>query len=159
MYISYRITACVIALATGAMIFRLARRNLLHGSYAAWWLAAALFAVLVGLFPGSFDVLGHALGVAYPPILFIVLALAAFAVRMLISDLERTRMELTQRKLVQRYAHMALRLRDIERALAGQGIHVPRRAGAPLAEDCSKDSTEENASPDLPDNPPKPPAP
>lgn len=142
MYISYRITACVIALATGAMIFRLARRNLLHGSYAAWWLAAALFAVLVGLFPGSFDVLGHALGVAYPPILFIVLALAAFAVRMLISDLERTRMELTQRRLVQRYAHMALRLRDIERALLTRGISVPRRTGDPLNDDETRDETD-----------------
>lgn len=135
MYISYRITACVIALATGVTIFRLVRRNLLHGSYAAWWLSAAAFAVLVGVFPSGFDVLGHALGVSYPPILFIILALAAFAVRMLISDLERTRMELTQRRLVQRYAHMALRLRDLERDLQARGITVPRRPDDPLAED------------------------
>lgn len=134
MYISYRITACVIALVTGAIIFRLVRRNLLHGAYAAWWLTAAAFAVLVGVFPSGFDVLGHALGVSYPPILFIVLALAAFAVRMLISDLERTRMDLTQRRLVQRYAHMALRLRDIERVMQAQGLAVPRRPGDPLTE-------------------------
>lgn len=126
MFVSYRITACVIALITGAVIFRLVRRNLLHGSYAAWWLAAGLFAVLVGVFPSGFDALGHALGVNYPPILFIVLALAAFAVRMLISDMERTRMELTQRRLVQRYAHMALRLRAIERALLANGMSLPQ---------------------------------
>jgi len=131
-YISYRITACVIAMVTGVTIFRLVRRNLLHGTYAAWWLAAALFAMLAGLFPSGFDVLGHALGVGYPPILFIILAMSAFAVRMLISDLERTRMELTQRRLVQRYAHMALRLRDIERDLQARGIIVPRRPGDPL---------------------------
>lgn len=129
MYVSYRITACVIALVTGAVIFRLVRRNLLHGSYAAWWLAAGLFAVLVGVFPSGFDVLGHALGVSYPPILFIVLALAAFAVRMLISDLERTRMELTQRRLVQRYAHMALRLRAVERELLARGMPLPAPPG------------------------------
>ncbi len=126
MFVSYRITACVIGLFTGAVIFRLVRRNLLHGSYAAWWLAAGLFAVLVGVFPSGFDRLGHALGVNYPPILFIVLALAAFAVRMLISDMERTRMELTQRRLVQRYAHMSLRLRAIERELLAHGMSLPR---------------------------------
>jgi hypothetical protein len=152
-YISYRITACVIALVTGATIFRLVRRNLLHGAYAAWWLSAAAFAVLVGLFPSGFDVLGHALGVSYPPILFIILALAAFAVRMLISDLERTRMELTQRRLVQRYAHMALRLRDLERDLRARGITVPRRPGDPVAEDDSGDDAPTRA-----DDPAKPPA-
>jgi len=131
MYISYRITACVIALVAGALIFRLVRRNLLHGSYAAWWLAAGVFAVLTGLFPDAFDVLGNALGVSYPPTLFIVLVLATFAVRMLISDIERTRMEITQRRLVQRYAHMALRLRVLERVMADKGLPVHEAAALP----------------------------
>lgn len=126
MLISYRITTGVIALVAGAIIFRLVRRNLLHGSYAAWWLSMGLMAVFVGIFPGCFDILGQALGVSYPPTLFIILVLATFAVRMLISDIERTRMELTQRRLVQRYAHMALRLRDLERVLLDQGISLPK---------------------------------
>lgn len=140
MFISYRITACVIALVTGAVIFRLVRRSLLHGSDAAWWLGASLVAVLVGLFPGSFDILGHALGVSYPPILFLVLTLVVFAVRMLVSDVERARMELTQRRLIQHAAHMALRLRDIERELGARGISlstvapVPAEDGPDLAE-------------------------
>lgn len=138
MFISYRITACLIALATAAVIVRLVRRNALHGGDAAWWLAASLFAVLAGLFPGGFDLLGHALGVSYPPILFILLALAAFAVRLLASDVERARMELTQRRLVQRHAELALRLRDIERELGLRGIALPLRpdpaAEEPLAE-------------------------
>lgn len=128
MHISYRLTACVIALATGVMIFRLVRRNQLHGRDAAWWLGASLFAVLAGLFPGAFDILGHALGVSYPPILFIVLVLAAFAVRLLLSDVERTRMELTQRRLVQRHAQLALRLRDIEQELGTRGGGPPQSA-------------------------------
>ena len=130
MLINYRITACVIALVTGALIFRLVRRNLLHATYAAWWLMAGMFAVFIGFFPTIFDALGHALGVAYPPILFIVLTLVVFAIRMLISDLERTRMELTQRRLVQRYAQLALRQRDLERRLRAQGILVSRCATA-----------------------------
>jgi hypothetical protein len=130
MDINYRLTTCIIGLLTGAIIFRLVRRNLLHGSYAAWWLAAGAFAVLVGIFPGSFDILGHALGVGYPPVLFLTLALAAFAIRMLISDVERTRMELTQRRLVQRYAHMALRLRHIEQTL---GLTIADSSAQPHA--------------------------
>ncbi|GEM_PF-1248956 len=128
MLVNYRITACAIALVTGALIFRLVRRNLLHATYAAWWLVAGMFAVLVGIFPTIFDELGHALGVAYPPILFIVLTLVVFAIRMLISDVERTRMELTHRRLVQHYAQLALRQHNLERGLSAQGIHVPRCA-------------------------------
>lgn len=128
---SYRLTAFVIALAMGAVIIFLVRRNRLHGSYAVWWLAAAVFAMAAGLFPGAFDMLGHALGVNYPPILFIVLALACFAVRLLLSDIERTRMEVTQRRLAQRYALLSLRLRRLE-AAAGVAPHEP---GGPGAED------------------------
>jgi len=135
MLISYRLTACVIALVTAAVIVRLVRRNALHGREAAWWLAASLFAVLAGVFPGGFDVLGHALGVGYPPILFLILALVAFAVRLLGADVERTRMELVQRRLVQRHAQLSLRLGAIERELGLRGVNIPESAQAPPAGD------------------------
>lgn len=150
MYVNYRVTACVIALATGLIIFRLVRRNLLHASYAAWWIAAGIFAVLIGIFPTIFDTLGYALGVAYPPVLFIVLTLVVFAIRMLISDLERTRMELTQRRLVQRYAHLALRLRGLERELGERGIHITRSTCVQAQETQGIAHTDEPPSPKPP---------
>lgn len=135
MHISYRLTACIIALVTAAVIIRLVRRNALHAREAAWWLAASLFAVFAGVFPGAFDVLGHALGVGYPPILFLILALVAFAVRLLSADVERTRMELIQRRLVQRHAQLSLRLGAIERELGLRGVGISEQAKAPLAGD------------------------
>lgn len=120
MLVSYRITACVIALGTALLIVRLLRRNALHGADAAWWLAASLCAVLAGLFPGLVDALGHALGVSYPPVLFLALALGAFAVRLLQADVTRARLEITLRRLAQRQAETTLRLRELERALPGR---------------------------------------
>lgn len=127
MFVSYRITAAVIALLLGTLVFRLVRRNQLHVSYSLWWLSAGGVAVLAGLFPTIFDELGHAFGVSYPPVLFLVLALCAVGVRMLLADVERTRMELSLRRLTQRYALTSLRLRDIERELKARGVALPER--------------------------------
>ena len=128
MYVSYRVTVCILAVVAALVIFRLIRRNLLHAYYALWWLLAGVFVVLLGLFPTLFDEIGHALGVSYPPTLFIIIALLVFAVRMLLADVERTRMELTQRRLVQRYAQLALKLRAVERVLRSQGVLLPEFA-------------------------------
>lgn len=144
MFIDYRVTVCILALAAALIIFRLIRRNHLHAYYALWWILAGVFVVLLGLFPTIFDEIGHALGVTYPPTLFIVIVLLVIAIRMLLADVERTRMELTQRRLVQRYALLALKLRAVERVLRSQGVDLPKfpdpedEAGVPNPEPSGK---------------------
>lgn len=117
MSLSYNITTSILALSTGGMIIYLARRNLLHISYALWWICAAVIIILSGLFPFIFDTIGHALGVSYPPILFLTIALLAIALRLLMADIERTRNTVTIRRMAQQQAALALRLRTLEKRL------------------------------------------
>ena len=111
----YRVTSLGLALAAALIIIRLIRGNLLHAGYAAWWLAGATAIFLAGAFPEAVNIIGHALGVSYPPTFFLVLAVVALAIRLLAADIARTRMELTLRRLVQRNAELSLEVKRLSR--------------------------------------------
>jgi hypothetical protein len=87
----------------GSIVY-LVRRDHLHGVYAVSWVLVAIATLLFGLFPSLVDAIGHWLGVAYPPALIGVLALAFVAIKLLINDIERSRLERQMRTLAQRLA-------------------------------------------------------
>ncbi len=125
----YRVTSLGLALAAALIIIRLIRGNLLHAGYAAWWLAGAAAIFLAGAFPEAVNIIGHALGVSYPPTFFLVLAVVALAIRLLAADIARTRMELTLRRLVQRNAELSLEVkrlaRDVDRVAGEDPGNLP----------------------------------
>lgn len=102
--IAYQVTAALIGLSIGGLILWLVRKNHLHGPYAIWWILVAVGVIALGLFPQVVNPVAKWLGVSYPPILAIVLALAALLVKVLTMDLERTRQEVMLRRLAQRLA-------------------------------------------------------
>jgi hypothetical protein len=102
--IAYQVTAALIGLSIGGLILWLVRKNHLHGPYAIWWILVAVGVILLGLFPQVVNPVASWLGVNYPPILAIILALAALLVKVLTMDLERTRQEVMLRRLTQRLA-------------------------------------------------------
>jgi hypothetical protein len=102
--IAYQVTAALIGLLIGGLILWLVRKNHLHGPYAIWWILVAIGVISLGLFPQAVNPVARWLGVNYPPILVIVLALAALLVKVLTMDLERTRQEVMLRRLIQRLA-------------------------------------------------------
>ena len=102
--IAYQVTAALIGLSIGGLILWLVRKNHLHGPYAIWWILVAVGVISLGLFPQVVNPVAKWLGVSYPPILAIVLALAALLVKVLTMDLERTRQEVMLRRLAQRLA-------------------------------------------------------
>jgi hypothetical protein len=102
--IAYQVTAALIGLSIGGLILWLVRKNHLHGPYAIWWILVAVGVILLGLFPQAVNPVASWLGVNYPPILAIILALAALLVKVLTMDLERTRQEVMLRRLAQRLA-------------------------------------------------------
>lgn len=85
-------------------IVYLVRRDHLHGIYAVSWIGVAAAVALFGVFPTVVDTIGHWFGVAYPPALLGVLALAFVAIKLLINDIERSRLERQMRTLAQRLA-------------------------------------------------------
>jgi hypothetical protein len=96
------VTTTLIGFVMSGTILYLVRRDHLHGSYALWWFAVAAAALLLGIFPQAIDWLGRVTGIAYAPVLPIILGLAMILLRMLKMDIDRSRSERQLRRLTQK---------------------------------------------------------
>lgn len=96
------IATTVLALGIGVLIMVLVRRDRMHGAYAVWWAFVAFAIMLLGLFPRVVDRVGRELGVAYPPMLILVVAVCLLFLKILTMDIERSRQEAQLRRLAQR---------------------------------------------------------
>lgn len=112
------LTSGIIGIATAITIIILIRRDHLHVKYGMWWFAAAVGFALLGLFPGIVDFIGVALGIAYPPILALLIGLALLVVKILVMDIERSRNQIKLQRLVQRIALLEVELRG-----KPEGVH------------------------------------
>jgi hypothetical protein len=104
----------LIGLGSALIIFILIRNDQLHASHGIAWVVAALIMALLGLAPGVFDQLAARVGVAYPPALAFTLALAVVAIKLLIDDIERSRLKMRQTRLIQRMALLENELRRLQ---------------------------------------------
>ncbi len=104
MIFGYQVISATIGLVIGVVILLLIRKNHLHSGYAIWWIFAAAAIIIFGSFPQLIDKIGYTLGVAYPPVLLIILGVCVILVKILTMDMERTRQEKKLRRLVQRLA-------------------------------------------------------
>ncbi|ADE16679.1 conserved hypothetical protein [Nitrosococcus halophilus Nc 4] len=118
--IDYQWTSTFIGVLIAGLILFLVRRDHLHGPYAVWWLVVATTVVVLGVFPGLFDKVAPFFGVAYPPILAVVLGMGLLLLKVLTMDLERSRQERRLRRLVQRLAILEA---DLEKAQRTRQAH------------------------------------
>ncbi len=112
MFIGYQLISAAIGFVIGVTILVLIRRNHLHSGYAVWWLGVAGSIMIFGSFPKLIDKVGYLLGVSYPPVLLIVLAVCVIMVKILTMDIERTRQEKKLRRLVQRLAILEVKKKE-----------------------------------------------
>lgn len=112
----------LIGLGSALVIFVLIRNDQLHASHGIAWIVAALIMALLGLAPGVFDQLASRVGVAYPPALAFTLALAVVAIKLLIDDIERSRLKMRQTRLIQRIALLENELRRVKEGNAVKEI-------------------------------------
>lgn len=96
--------AAFIGAALSLTIVFLTRRDHISPLVAARWFALALLVLFVGFFPSIVDVVGEYLGIGYPPIIPVLLALGASMVKILLMDIERQRLNTKIDRLVQRMA-------------------------------------------------------
>ena len=101
---NYELLSGAIGLMMAIGILWMIRRDHMHVQYSMWWMVLAIGAVVLGFFPRLVDVVGGALGIAYPPILAIVVGVGLILVKMLTMDIDRSRQEQKIRRLVQRLA-------------------------------------------------------
>jgi hypothetical protein len=108
--IAYQWTSAAIGLGIAALIVFLIRRDQLHNRYAVWWLPVALIIGILGIAPTLVDLLGETLGVSYPPILPMIVAILVLIVKVLLMDIHASRRETDLQRLAQRLAILELEL-------------------------------------------------
>lgn len=96
--------AAILGLTLAVAILALIRRDHLYIRQALWWIAVAAVALAVGIFPAGLDQVGRAIGIAYPPMLAVVIAIAAMLIKILLQDVAITRQERQIRRLAQELA-------------------------------------------------------
>lgn len=82
----------------------LTRRDHISPLVAARWFVVAVLVLFVGFFPSLFDLLGKFLGIGYPPIIPILIALGGAMIKILFMDIELQRMQVKLDRVVQRLA-------------------------------------------------------
>ena len=102
-----------IGLAVAALIILLIRKDRLHVRHGFMWIIVALCFALFGIFPGIIDSLARLTGVSYPPILGITVAIALLVIKILLMDLERSKIEMRNQRLIQRMAMLETDIRQL----------------------------------------------
>ena len=140
MNITY-VFSTILGLGTAGIILYLLRRDALSVGYSLWWLAVTLGLIVLSLFPAIIDTLGKILGIHYPPILLLIIALCVVLIKLLFMDLDRSRQERHIRILFQRLAIVehALELQSYYCELSSDDSAVQDRKGKIIQEE-SEDS-------------------
>ena len=126
-------TAAALGILIAGSILLLVRRDRLHGSHALWWLAVAGSALLVGLFPKVVDRIGGTFGVHYPPMLVVLLILAAVLLKLLQIDIDISRRERRMRRMIQKMAILEMELRELRDQSRAAAAAPTAESAAPAA--------------------------
>ena len=102
-----------IGIVIAVLIIGLIRKDRLHVHHGLGWMLVALIFALLGVFPGIIDQLAHVLGIGYPPILAMTLGIAALTIKILMMDIERSRLEMRNQRLIQRVAMLEADLKKL----------------------------------------------
>jgi hypothetical protein len=117
------LVTATIGVAMAVMIISLIRKDRLHVHHGLGWMVVAASFALVGIFPRIIDKLAHLLGIGYAPVLALTLGIAALTLKILMMDIERSRLEMRNQRLIQRVAMLEADLRKL-----GSGSDLPEDA-------------------------------
>ncbi|MCP4686425.1 MAG: DUF2304 domain-containing protein [Desulfobacterales bacterium] len=101
---AYHLTSLILGFLIAFVIFFLIRKDRLHIRYSMWWIFVAASTAIIGSFPWLVDYIAGQLGVAYPPVLLLTVALGFLLIKILTMDIERSEHERKIRLLTQRLA-------------------------------------------------------
>ena len=100
----YHLTVLVIGFGLAAGILYLVRRDHIYIRQGMFWILVAVITLAFAIWPRLIDVLGVALGIAYPPTLLLLTAIVVLFVKALLGDIALTRVSRDLRRLNQRMA-------------------------------------------------------
>jgi hypothetical protein len=103
-----------IGLIIAGLILFLIRKDRLHAHHGLGWIVIALGFALLGFSPGIIDRLATLLGIGYPPVLALTLAISLLVLKILLMDIERSRLEARNLRLIQRVAMLEADLKALQ---------------------------------------------
>jgi hypothetical protein len=115
--ITYQWTSTVIGVILAITIFWLVRRNHLHPRIAIWWILMAVVVAVVGSSPKLVDWVAIQLGISYSPTLVNIVALGVILIKILRTDITRTKDHQKMQVLAQEIAIYKERLLTLEAGL------------------------------------------
>ncbi|MEP4485945.1 MAG: DUF2304 domain-containing protein [Halioglobus sp.] len=110
----------IIGLLVAIVIIVLMRKDSLHAQHGLGWIIVALGFALLGFSPEIVDAVAKYLGIAYPPVLALTLGIAILVVKILLMDIDRSRIEVRNQRLVQRVAMLEADLKKLNKSLNPQ---------------------------------------
>ncbi len=105
----------VIGLLVAALIVLLIRKDRLHVTHGMGWIIVATGFALLGFAPRIMDQMAKYLGVEYPPVLALTLAISVLVVKILLMDIQHSHLEMRNQRLVQRIAMLETDLKRLQR--------------------------------------------
>ena len=103
-----------IGLTIAALIILLMRKDRLHVHHGLGWVLAAAGFSLLGFSPGIIDGLAQLLGIGYPPVLALTLGITLLVIKILMMDIDRSRIEMRNQRLIQRVAMLEADLKKLQ---------------------------------------------
>jgi hypothetical protein len=100
----YHLTVLVIGFGLAYGILHLVRRDHLYIRQGVFWIVIAFLSLALAIWPSFIDLLGGALGIAYPPTLLFLVAIVVLVVKALMNDIALTQIRRDLRRLNQRIA-------------------------------------------------------
>ena len=100
----YYLTVLVIGFGLAGIILYLVRRDHIYIRQGIFWILVAVASILFGIWPSVIDIVGGALGVAYPPTLMLLAAIIVLVLKALLGDIALTKVRRDLRRLNQRIA-------------------------------------------------------
>ena len=113
---SLETTTTLLGVGLAVVILYLVRRDHLYLLHGLFWVVVAVFAAVLGAWPGLIDGLAKVVGISYPPALRLLLAVVLLLIKALHADMVNTRIERDVRRLNQRLALLEAEFRAADQS-------------------------------------------
>tara|TARA_R110002049_G_C9063895_1_gene554401 strand:+ start:438 stop:791 length:354 start_codon:yes stop_codon:yes gene_type:complete len=114
----FRVLIGIVGVMIAVLIVVLVRKDRLHVRHAFGWLTVAVGFAFLGVAPEVTDFLAYHLGIAYPPVLALTLAIVVLVVKLLLMDIEGSRIAMRNQRLTQRVAMLEADIRRTQAEIA-----------------------------------------
>ncbi|TPH17068.1 DUF2304 domain-containing protein [Litorilituus lipolyticus] len=109
-----QIVSSIIGLVLAVVIYWLVRRDHLAPKQALRWVLVATAILVLGTFPVIIDWVGYTVGIAYPPIIPVIVGLGAALIKIMLMDIQQNKSNITQDRIIQKLAILEAELKVLQ---------------------------------------------